>query len=359
MSVDGLPLLNASINTAVAILLVVGYVLIRRRRRDLHKWVMLCALVLSALFLSSYLTYHFLRGSTKFTGEGAVRPLYFALLISHTTLAVVNLPFIVVTVWRAFKGQFAAHRRVAVRTWVVWLYVAVTGPLVYLMLYQLYPASKVFARAQALHRQDKEQEALALYERAAGGGHRPSRCYAAVLGDRLHETSTATATLEHALTEDPGDLHCQVLYARELVYRDQMDRALPILKRVVKQDPREPFFWASLGFAEFRKMSYREAAAAFEKSVALDPTQPANFYNAGYAHYLYGDYPHAKPLIEKALSMQLAPEIKQRAEEDLAVINGSLWICPMHSEVVGKSGEKCSICGMELAPASHGLTDDQ
>jgi uncharacterized membrane protein YozB (DUF420 family) len=358
MSVADLPLVNACINTAVAALLLTGYVLIRKRRMDAHKWVMLSALVLSALFLASYLTYHAKHGSTHFTGDGVSRPIYFSLLISHTVLAVVNLPFVVVTVARALRGSFAAHRKIAMRTWVVWLYVAVTGPLVYLMLYQIFPASRVFAKAQSLHRANKAEDALALYQRAAEGGHFASRCYAAVLEDRLHETSEAPSKLEGLIAAEPDDLDCQVLYARELVYLED-DRALPILQRATEAEPSNAFFWASLGYARFRKSEYKDAARAFEKSMAIDPTDAANVYNAGYAHYLYGDYPGARPLIARALTMPLDPEIKARAEEDLGVINGSLWVCPMHPDVTGKQGDKCSICGMPLAPASHGLSDDQ
>jgi uncharacterized membrane protein YozB (DUF420 family) len=355
--IEQLPLINASINTAVALLLLVGLKLIHARKLDLHKWVMLAALVLSALFLASYVTYHLKHGATKFAGEGLVRPVYFAILISHTVLAIVNLPFVIMTVARALKGDFARHRAIAKRTWFVWFYVAVTGPLVYLMLYQLYPPASAFAEAQALHRKGDEKGALEKYVAAAKSGDHAAACYAAVLADRLNETETASAAIARELAKDPSEPHCRTLAARDLVYRGQAAEAAVILDQVTAQHPDDAFFWASLGFARFTKQDYREAAAAFERSVALDPGQAANVYNAGYAHYLYGDYAGAKPLLERFLgSKDGDPELVARATEDLEVINGSLWVCPMHPDQAGKPGEKCPICGMPLEVAPHGLT---
>src|SRR5262249_25337874 len=170
--IEKLPLLNACINTAVAVLLLIGWRLIRARKLEAHKWVMLAAVTLSALFLASYLTYHFKHGATKFPGTGAIRTVYFSGLITHTLLAVVNLPFVILTVVRGLTGDVAKHKKIAMRTWAVWLYVAVTGPVVYVMLYQLYPApAKLFEEAQALHRAGDEGGALAKYEMAARGGH--------------------------------------------------------------------------------------------------------------------------------------------------------------------------------------------
>lgn len=132
-----LPALNAGINTVVTVLLVVGYRLIRRGRTAAHQRVMVAAVVLSALFLISYLVYHFQVGSVRFQGEGAVRTLYFAILISHTVLAAA-VPFLVaVTLVRALRGRFRRHRAIARWTLPIWLYVSVTGVIVYLMLYQM------------------------------------------------------------------------------------------------------------------------------------------------------------------------------------------------------------------------------
>lgn len=132
-----LPALNACINTVVSVLLVIGYRLIRRGRAAAHQKVMLSAVVLSALFLVSYLVYHFQVGSVRFQGQGAIRTLYFAILISHTALAA-TVPFLVtITVVRALRGRFRRHRAIARWTFPIWLYVSVTGVIVYLMLYQM------------------------------------------------------------------------------------------------------------------------------------------------------------------------------------------------------------------------------
>jgi putative membrane protein len=355
--IEKLPLINASINTAVAALLLVGLRLIRARKLDAHKKVMLSALALSALFLASYVTYHLKHGSTKFPGTGPIRSVYFTILISHTVLAVANLPFVIMTTLRGLSGDFARHKKIAFRTWLVWFYVAVTGPIVYLMLYQLYPSSRVFEEAQRLHKAGDEAGALERYEQAAKAGDRAASCFAAEIADRLRQTNTASAVIARALHEEPGEPHCAVLQARNLVYAGDADRAIPILERVTAAHPDDAFFWASLGFARFSKDQYEAAAAAFERSIALDATQPANIFNAGYAHYLYGDYKGAKPLLERALAAKdLDPELKERATHDLDIISGALWICPMHPDQSGKPGDKCPECGMPLEPAPHGLT---
>src|SRR5438128_1845133 len=102
--IEKLPLINAGINSAVTVLLLIGWRLIRLQKLVAHKWIMLSALGLSVLFLGSYSTYHLMHGSTRFPGTGAVRVVYFSILISHTVLAIVNLPFIVVTVLRALRA---------------------------------------------------------------------------------------------------------------------------------------------------------------------------------------------------------------------------------------------------------------
>ncbi len=137
MDVRDLPTLNALLNTASAILLVTGYRLIRQGRRDAHRNVMTAALIVSAAFLASYLLYHAQVGSVKFQKTGWIRPVYFSILISHTILAACVAPMALVTVWRAWKGRFDRHRRLARITLPLWLYVSVTGVLVYLMLYRL------------------------------------------------------------------------------------------------------------------------------------------------------------------------------------------------------------------------------
>jgi uncharacterized membrane protein YozB (DUF420 family) len=135
--IETLPHLNALLNATSAVCLVSGYVAIRRGRRELHAKFMLSALAAALLFLVSYVIYHYAHGATKYPRHDWTRPLYFAILISHTVLAVVNVPLVAMTVTRAVRKQFDAHRRIAKWTLRVWLYVSVTGILVYLMLYRL------------------------------------------------------------------------------------------------------------------------------------------------------------------------------------------------------------------------------
>jgi uncharacterized membrane protein YozB (DUF420 family) len=135
-----LPHLNAFLNATSAVLLITGYRLIRGGHIEAHRRCQLLALTTSIAFLCSYLTYHYFHGSTHFAGQGFARPLYFTILTSHTILAVVIVPLVAVTLWRALKGDFARHRKIARITLPLWLYVSVTGVLVYLMLYQLYPS---------------------------------------------------------------------------------------------------------------------------------------------------------------------------------------------------------------------------
>lgn len=130
-----LPALNASLNAAAAVCLVVGYYWIRRGRVAIHKRFMAAALGFSGLFLTSYLIYHFQVGSVAFTGTGWVRPVYFAILLSHIVLAATVLPLAVVTVYRAWNERFESHKRLARWTLPIWLYVSVTGVIIYWMLY--------------------------------------------------------------------------------------------------------------------------------------------------------------------------------------------------------------------------------
>lgn len=140
MSISQLPALNAILNSISAILLVTGYIFIRRKKIKAHKITMISAFVTSTVFLTSYLIYHFSKelGPTKFQGEGIIRPIYFVILITHTILAITIVPMIFVTFSRALKKKFDPHRKIARWTLPLWMYVSVTGVIVYLMLYQLY-----------------------------------------------------------------------------------------------------------------------------------------------------------------------------------------------------------------------------
>ena len=132
-----MPTLNAALNAACAALLLRGFLYIRRGDVRRHKICMGLAFLTSVLFLASYLTYHALHGSTRFPGVGWVRPVYFSILISHTVLAVVIVPLALRTLYLALRGRFDAHRRIARWTFPLWLYVSVTGVVVYWMLYRM------------------------------------------------------------------------------------------------------------------------------------------------------------------------------------------------------------------------------
>lgn len=135
--ISALPTLNAVLNATSAVLLILGYQFIRQQNIRAHRICMIAAFSVSVLFLISYLTYHYHAGTTRFPGQGWVRLVYFIILISHTILAAL-VPFLaVLTLFRALKEQFAKHRRIARWTLPIWLYVSVTGVLVYLMLYHL------------------------------------------------------------------------------------------------------------------------------------------------------------------------------------------------------------------------------
>ena len=135
--VAALPLLNACLNATSAALLAAGWFFIRRRRVVPHKACMISALAVSTVFLVSYVTYHSLAGSRSFAGTGWIRLVYYPMLVSHIALAAVIVPLALTTVYRALQGSFARHVRIARWTLPIWLYVSVTGVLVYWMLYRL------------------------------------------------------------------------------------------------------------------------------------------------------------------------------------------------------------------------------
>ena len=139
MTIHDLPALNATLNAVCALLLATGYVLVRRRRLEAHRRVMLAALACSTVFLTSYLVYHAQVGSVRFRGPGPVRQVYLAILASHTVLAAAIVPLVLVTLVRALGRRFDRHRRIARITLPLWGYVSVTGVVVYWMLYRLYP----------------------------------------------------------------------------------------------------------------------------------------------------------------------------------------------------------------------------
>lgn len=139
------PHLNAALNATSCVFLISGFYFIMRRRVGAHRFCMITASSVSAIFLVSYLTHHALRtyyfglGPTRFTGEGLIRPIYFTILTSHTVLAAAIGPFVVVTLRRGLKGWYDKHVRLARLVFPIWLYVSTSGVAVYLLLYQIYP----------------------------------------------------------------------------------------------------------------------------------------------------------------------------------------------------------------------------
>ncbi len=138
MTVQDLPALNASLNTIAGILLLVGYVSIKQGKKELHKKLMISALMVSAAFLTSYLIYHYHVPSKKFPDLGWIKTIYLIILIPHIILAAIMVPMILKTFWHAFRGEWEKHKKIARITFPIWMYVSITGVVVYLMLYQWY-----------------------------------------------------------------------------------------------------------------------------------------------------------------------------------------------------------------------------
>jgi uncharacterized membrane protein YozB (DUF420 family) len=142
MPIQWFPPINATLNATSGILIVIGFLFIKRQNVKIHHRCMIGAVTSSSLFLISYVVYHigFGAGVTRFAGTGWVRYLYYVILISHTILAITVVPFIIVTLTRALRGDFLRHRKIARFTFPMWLYVSVTGVIVYFMLYHIYPS---------------------------------------------------------------------------------------------------------------------------------------------------------------------------------------------------------------------------
>ena len=140
MSSLSLPVLNAALNSFSAVFLLAGFLFIKWRNQSAHRVCMLSAFVCSMLFLISYLIYHYQVGSVPFRGQGWIRPVYFSILLTHTVLATAVVPLALITLSRALRQRFDAHRRLARWTFPIWLYVSVTGVVVYWMLYRLGPS---------------------------------------------------------------------------------------------------------------------------------------------------------------------------------------------------------------------------
>ena len=140
MTVHDLPAVNASLNTLSAVFLTLGFLFIKRGNKIAHRNCMIAAFSTSVIFLAGYLTYHFnVQTVTHFRNPAWFRPVYLVILLTHTVLAVVIVPLILMTLWRARRQDFEAHKKIARWTWPLWMYVSVTGVVVYLLLYQIFP----------------------------------------------------------------------------------------------------------------------------------------------------------------------------------------------------------------------------
>lgn len=138
--ISDLPTIDAALNASSVVLLTLGFIFIKRRNVQVHRLCMLSAVVTSTIFLVCYLTYHFYHGTTRFAGQGTSRWIYFSVLTSHTVLAAAIVPLVLVTLYRALRRRFELHKRIARWTLPAWLYVSVTGVVVYWMLYHLHLA---------------------------------------------------------------------------------------------------------------------------------------------------------------------------------------------------------------------------
>jgi len=165
-----LPALNACLNATSAVLLAVGFAAIRRRRVRLHRACMLAAFAASIAFLASYLTYHLQAGTTRFAGTGWIRPVYFTILATHTVLAALIPPLAIATVSLAFRARFARHARLARWTLPAWFYVSVTGVVIYVILYWLYPATVARAAVATAAAHASAANATAMASESASDG---------------------------------------------------------------------------------------------------------------------------------------------------------------------------------------------
>lgn len=141
MNLSDLPALNACLNGTSTILLTAGYIFIKRKNEKAHRNCMVAALATSTLFLASYLYYHFHAGRTVFP-QNSFRPVYLIILLTHTVLAVVIVPLIIAAVVQAIRGRFESHKKITRWAWPLWMYVSVTGVVIYLLLYQIFPQTK-------------------------------------------------------------------------------------------------------------------------------------------------------------------------------------------------------------------------
>ncbi|MEE2901394.1 MAG: heavy metal-binding domain-containing protein [Myxococcota bacterium] len=221
------------------------------------------------------------------------------------------------------------------------------------------PGSKNYCAGREALQANQTDKALQLYKAAAKESHIGAQCFVAAM-DESETTKTSSVVIEEILNSHPKDTACLILIARESIFENELTNAIQWASKATVAGKNDPLAWTTLGFAHFRKQDYIEAAEAFKVGVKIDSRAPENVFNVGYAYYLGGEYSSAGPWLARALKREdLAEELKSRATQSLKIINGALWICPMHPEIVGKKGDTCSICRMNLEPVSRGISGQE
>jgi len=217
-------------------------------------------------------------------------------------------------------------------------------------------AEKLYCEARLAQRQEQEQQALDLFRKAAKAEHTASQCFVVALESK---TKSATVALDALLKRQPNVGACLMLRAREAVFSGDQEAGILFAKKSTEHAAQDPLTWSTLGFAYFRNQDYIEAGKAFEKSVSIDGSIAQNIFNIGYAYYLGGEYVQARPWLMRASAIDsLEEELKARAKQSVDIIDGAIWICPMHPEITGKKGDTCASCKMDLEPVSRGVGSD-
>jgi len=218
------------------------------------------------------------------------------------------------------------------------------------------PGAQIYCQGREALQANETNKALEFYKAAAKESHIGAQCFVAAMDDTKN-TNTSSIVIGKLVKQHPNEAACLILLARESIFENKLENAIQWASRATKVRKSDPLAWTTLGFAYFRKQDYIDAAQAFMTGVKIDQRAPENIFNVGYAYYLGGEYSLASPWLSRALKRDdLAEELKGRAQKSLQIINGALWICPMHPEIVGKKGDTCSICKMDLEPVSRGIS---
>jgi Flp pilus assembly protein TadD len=217
-------------------------------------------------------------------------------------------------------------------------------------------SEKQYCDARTAQSRAQNEKALKLFQRAAQDDHLPSLCFVAAL---KNGAKSATVALDALLLRAPHDGACLLLRAREAIFAGDLDDGIRFARLATQHAAQDHLTWSTLGFAYFRHQDYVDGAEAFEKSVSLEAEIHENVFNIGYAYYLGGEYERARPWLLRVLSIKDLPsQLASRAQQSIDIIDGAIWICPMHPHITGKKGDVCSLCKMDLKPASRGLGSD-